>query len=311
MPDVHLTDEQLTEFRDGVLWNPVVVSHLRSCPICQTRLREIRMLRILLARPEQKRSDHPAAEDLAAYLEGQPGGMNLTKLEAHVAGCPQCFADLTAIREQFQPVPTPDDAPPEWVVVRAARAFHPPETRLNLGILLVHWLNRVGPFLRLIPPSGQRASLMLEAPPATMPEAPLEESGQELAFPSVLFKMSARAYRIERSFEPAESHRVEESEEAREESSKEVEPVDVTIGHLKVRITPQGRTRDQVTLTIVVTRSVDNAPAPGVQLSLEADQRTLATTTTGDNGVAEFPLPQGQATLVFQSPVRAELQISF
>ena len=304
MPNVHLTDEQLTEFRDGVLWNPVVVSHLRSCPICQTRLREIRLLRILLARPEQKRSDHPAAEDLAAYLEGQPGGMNLTKLEAHVAGCPQCFADLTAIREQLQPVSTPEEAPPEWVVARAARAFQPPETRLNLGILLVHWLNRLGPFLRLIPPPEPNL--------AQGPASALGSSGVAfLAFPSVLFKMSARAYRIERSFEPAESHRVEESEEAREESSKAVEPVDVTIGHFKVRITPQGRTRDQVTLTIVVTRSVDNAPAPGVQLSLEADQRTLATTTTGDNGVAEFPLPQGQATLVFQSPVRAELQISF
>jgi len=99
--------------------------------------------------------------------------------------------------------------------------------------------------------------------------------------------------------------------QVREEGSEEAEPVDVTIGQLNVRVTPQGRTRDQVKLTIAVTRSADNAPVPGVQLSLEGDEGPLATATTGDNGVTEFPLPQGQATLVFQSPVRAELQISF
>jgi len=324
MPDVHLTDEQLTQFRDGVLWNPVVAGHLHSCPECQNRLREARLLRVLLAQPEQKKSAHPSAEDLAYFLEGKPISMALTKLETHVAGCPQCFADLTAIREQFQPVATPEEAPPDWVVVRAARDFHPPETRLTLGTLLVQWLDRVGPLLRLIPPSGQgalgihvipppgqRAPGIIASPTAMMLDVSSEESEPGVAFPSALARMSDRAQSMKRIYEPAGSHGAEGLGQVREEGSEEAEPVDVTIGQLNVRVTPQGRTRDQVKLTIAVTRSADNAPVPGVQLSLEGDEGPLATATTGDNGVTEFPLPQGQATLVFQSPVRAELQISF
>ncbi len=311
MPDVHLTDEQLIQFRDGVLRNPVVAGHLRSCPTCQNRLREARLLRVLLARPEQKKSAHPGAEDLACFLEGGPIGMALTKLEAHVAGCPQCFADLDAIREQLRPGSSQEEGLPEWVIARAARNFHPPETRLNLGTLVVQWLGRIGPLIRLIPPSGQRVLGILESPSAMMLEALSEESGPEAAFSSVLSKVSFRASRIDRSFEPAVSNRAVEIVEAYEEGPKEVEPVDFTISHLKVRITPQGRTRDRVTLTVVVTRSVDNAPVSGVQLSLEIPQQPAAIATTGSEGKAEFPLPQGQVTLVFQSPVRAELQISF
>jgi hypothetical protein len=62
MPGVHFTDEQITQFRDGVLWNPVVAGHLRSCSVCQNRLRDARLLRALLARPEQKKSAHPIPE---------------------------------------------------------------------------------------------------------------------------------------------------------------------------------------------------------------------------------------------------------
>ena len=121
MPDVHLTDEQITQYRDGVLWNPVVASHLRSCVACQNRLREARLLRALLAHPEQKQSAHPSSEELAYFLEGRPVGMAVTKVEAHVAGCPQCFADLQAIRERLQPGSLQEERPPEWVGRDAGR----------------------------------------------------------------------------------------------------------------------------------------------------------------------------------------------
>jgi hypothetical protein len=310
MPDVHLTDEQLTQFRDGVLWNPVVVSHLQSCGECQNRLREARLLRVLLAQPEKQKSAHPSAEDLAAYLEGNQGGMPVTRLEAHVAGCPECFVSLTAIRDQFRPASTSEEVPPDWVVVRAARDFHPPETRLNLGTLFVHWLDRIGPLLRLIPPSGQRALGILESRLAMM-DVSSEESRPETALPSVLAKMSVRAYSIAQRCEPTESHGAEEFDEVRDEGPEEVGPIDFTIGYLNVRLTPQGRTRDQMGLALTVTRTSDNAPVPGVQLSLEGDEGPHASTTTGDDGIAKFSLPQGQARLVFLSPVSAELQISF
>lgn len=315
MPDVHFTDEQITQFRDGVLWNPVVASHLRSCPKCQNRLREARLLRVLLTQPEKRQSAHPSAEELAAYLERIQGGIAFTKLEAHVAGCPQCFADLTTIREQFQPVSTSEKVPPDWVVVRAAQDFHPPEARLNLGTLFVQWLNRVGPLLRLIPPSGQDALRAFNLQAFTVLESSMEGE-QGLVSPSIISKMSDRAHRIRRSFEPAVSDRegvgeLAYDELAREEKPEKVEPVLLTIGQFNVRVSPHGPTQDQVRLTISVARSVDSTPVSGVQLSLEGDEGPLATAVTGDNGITELQLPQGQARLVFQAPVRAELDISF
>jgi len=261
---------------------------------------------VLLARPEQKKSAHPIPEKLAYFLEGRPVGMAFTKIEAHVAGCPQCFADLQAIREQLQPGPMQEERPPEWVVARAVREFHPPEVGLNLGTLVVRWFDKIGPWLRLIPPpeSNLLSPSVFE----------LGISGATYsALPSVLSKMSIRALHLARSFEPAEPPRGEVFDMAHnvEPEPDEVEPITFTMGHLNVQITPQGHTRDHVTLTVVVTRTSDNTPVPAVQLSLEGEEETLETATTGDNGVAEFPLPQGQVTLVFQSPVRAELKISF
>jgi hypothetical protein len=258
------------------------------------------LLRVLLARPEPKTSDHPSAEDLANYLENRSGAMPLTKLEAHVAGCPLCFAGLSAIREYLQPGASQGETPPDWIVARAARNFHPPQAFLDLGTLLVRWLNRIGPSLRLISPSERGPSL-----------DPAFVIGAEPAIGAFEFPHRA-LFSIGISDElDNEEPVVGECPPMAAGKRSPVEPVSVTIGHLKVRITPQGRTREHVSLTVSVTRSTDNAPVSGVQFSLVGDEGSLAAVTSGDNGVAEFPLPQGQAKLVFQSPVRAELQISF
>jgi hypothetical protein len=306
MPGVHFTDEQITQFRDGVLWNPVVAGHLRSCSVCQNRLRDARLLRALLARPEQKKSAHPIPEELAYFLEGRPVGMAFTKIEAHVAGCPQCFADLQAIRDQLQPGSLQEERAPEWVVARAVREFHPPEARLNLGTLLVHWFDKLGPWLRLLPPQASH----LVPPPAV--EWGVGQADYS-ARPSVSSSMSTRARRLARSFEPAEPSGGEVFDVAHdaELTPHETEPITFTVGHLNVQIIPGGHARDRVTLTVAVTRTTDNTPVPAVQLSLEGDEGARATATTGDNGIAEVLLPQGQATLAFLSPVRAELKISF
>ena len=125
--------------------------------------------------------------------------------------------------------------------------------------------------------------------------------------------MSIRAQRLARSVEPAKPPQGAVFDVSREAKPvpDEVEPITFTIGHLHVQMIPRGHTRDQVTLTLAVTRTSDNTPVPAVQLSLQSDQGALATAATGENGIAEFQLPQGQATLAFITPVRAVLKISF
>ena len=311
MPDVHLTDGQLTQYRDGTLGNPVVAGHLSSCSVCQNRLRDARLLRALLASPEKKKSAHPSSEELAYFLEGRPVGMAFTKVEAHVARCPQCFADLQAIREQLQPGPLQEERPPEWVVARAVGSFQPPQTPFSLGTLVVERVRRFGLSLQLIPAAGEAGAFsgaayrslsvdFLASPRNAAPTAlervrlhddlDLSKVPEERSEPSKI-----RSLRDSRSIPP----------------EQEPEPVEVTVGDLCARITVRGRARDQVHMIIGITRRQDNSPVAGVQLSMETEAGPPVAATTDASGGALFSLTQGQGVLTFLFPVRAELKISF
>jgi len=311
MPDVHLTDEQITQYRDGVLWNPVVAGHLRSCSVCQNRLREARLLRALLARPEQKKSAHPSSEELAYFLEGRPVGMTVTKVEAHVAGCPQCFADLQAIREQFQPGPLQEERPPEWVVARAVGSFQPPQTPLSLGTLVVEWVRRFGLSLQLIPSAGEAGAFSGAAHRSLSVDF---LAGRRQPPPSALEGVRAYDDR-DTSIVPDEPSGPPKTYALRDSRSmppvRESESVEVTVGELCVRITVRGRDRGQVHMIIGITRRENNAPVSGIQLAMETETGSPVSATTDTSGAATFSLTQGEGTLTFLSPVRAELKISF
>jgi hypothetical protein len=91
----------------------------------------------------------------------------------------------------------------------------------------------------------------------------------------------------------------------------ESEPVAVELQDLRVTIRALGRAPERVRMAVGIIRQQDKAPVSGAQLVLKTEGAPDVTATTDAAGTAEFPLPQGQATLVFQSPVRAELQISY
>ncbi len=297
MPESHLTSDQLVAIRDGELRDWASLRHFQSCPECQARLRDARTLRVLLTRPESTPSSHPDPEDLAAYAEDPLLGGDIRSLEAHVAGCPQCFADLQAIREQLQPEPAQEEGLPEWVVAKAVRDFRRPEARLKLGTLLVQWFSKIGPWIQLIPPPEPRQVSEMRLLDAF-------ESRPRLS--DMIMRRQAEPLYEMASIEVPASEPQKEAEEP-----PEGEPVDIPIGYLNARVTPRGQSPGEVTLIVVVTRTSDSAPEAGAQLSLKGDEGTLSTATTDKNGVAEFPLPRGRATLIFQSPVLAELQISF
>jgi len=112
MPGPHLTPEQIAAIRDDELRDSAVVRHLRTCAECQARLRQARTLRVLLSRPETHTSPHLQPEELAAYASETLSDREARQLAAHLAACPQCFADLQAIREQLQPGPMQEERPP-------------------------------------------------------------------------------------------------------------------------------------------------------------------------------------------------------
>jgi hypothetical protein len=378
MPDVHLTDDQLTALRDGALWNPVVVSHLRSCSACQTRLREARLLRVLLARPEQRRSAHPKPEALAAYLEGQPASTNLPMLEAHVAGCVQCFADLRAIQTHMRPAVTPTESAPDWLITAATRQFEPPTAPLKLGSLIVEWLRGVGFSLELsligegpslsgedlacysfpaadsvqwMPRIAQASARMERIADASWPglrsmergavdlqslldelmrlreDLPaqqadelrnilaaspdlLEVLGEQTAELQARLRVALRSLRDASAALDALVARAKELR-ARESTTVESEPVMVNVADLRITIRVRGRAPAQVKMAVTVNRRQDDTSVPGVRLVLKTEGKADVTATADASGAAEIPLPQGQATLVFESPVHAELKISF
>ena len=314
MPDAHLTPDQITAIRDGELhdWEPV--RHLRSCPECHSRLREARALRVLLSRTESERSPHPGPEALAAYAEAMLTSRSVRELEAHVAACPQCFADLDGIRTHLRPEAGTEDAPPEWRIAAAARRFVPPRSPLNLGTLIVEWLHRIGLSLDLIPPTEEGLpsqnvafdSIVADLAPA-LPRVEIFSPRSRRLFTNYLAQSVPPTSEEEPEATEIPTGMAEGSAPAEEESI----PVEVTVGDLLGRITIRSRGRAHVMLLIAVTRQQDNTPVPGVRLSLEADEGTRAEATTDAAGMAEFLLPQGRATLAFLSPLRAELTITF
>lgn len=310
MPDAHLTPDQIAAIRDRELREWATVRHLQSCPECKSRLREARTLRVLLGRPESEPSSHPGPEALAAYAEATPPSRDVRGLEAHLAACPQCFADLDAIRAYLRPVASAEDAPPEWLIEAVARRFEPPPSPLNLGTLVVEWLHRFGLSLEFIPQSS--GGLFVA-------EAAFDSEASALRLPPIACPAPAsRMIPYDRNSLPRNPlERQGPPGQVPEPSRSAVAPSDVSAqaeiaaGDLLARITVRGRARDQLKLLVAVTRQEDDTPVAGVHLALNADGGTIAEVSTDTAGAAEFPLPQGRATLRFLSPIHAELTISF
>jgi hypothetical protein len=64
-------------------------------------------------------------------------------------------------------------------------------------------------------------------------------------------------------------------------------------------------------MAVTVNRREDNAPVAGVQLAIETETGPPVSATTDTSGEATLSLTQGEGTLIFLTPIRAELKISF
>ena len=378
MPEPHLTPEQIAAIRDDELRDSAVVRHLRTCAECQARLRQARTLRVLLSRPEAQTSPHPQPEELAAYASETLSDRDARRLAAHLAACPQCFADLEAVQTHMRPAATPAESAPDWLVAAAVRRFEPPTTPLKLGSLIVEWLRGVALSLELLPseggpdilgedseryparPAESAQWLPRIAQPSARREAIADASRPELrsmergaadleslldelmrlredlptqqadelrnilaASPDLAevlggqtaelqarLRVALRSLRDTSAALDALAARARELR-ARESTTVESEPVTVNVADLRITIRVRGRAPAQVKMAVTVNRRQDDTSVPGVRLVLKTEGKPDVTATADASGAAEFPLPQGQATLVFVSPVRAELKISF
>jgi hypothetical protein len=367
MSKSHLTAGQIVAVRDGEFRDQRIIEHLQSCLECQVGLRNARMLRVLLTQPASDRTLlHPEPEELTEYASETAPGRDYRRLEAHVAGCPPCFADLkAAIWAPTRSRLEMEEAPPDRFVAAAVERFQPPRTSLKIGGLAV-WLCEAGLSLRFTPRDSALAPLAdLAGPFATAqarPPSPRKEmmsrahrgagasqrerrttEKRRLEVDARLGKLMRLSERLQAQvgefgellkdspevlpaqerlqYELKTVHElfvqlhaaVERSREKREDTStpSEPQPVTVAVADLLATIRVSGRIADQVRLAVAVARSQDNAPLPGALLALAAEGRPPMSATTNASGLVEFPLPQGRATLSFQSPVRADLTITF
>ncbi len=286
----HLTPEQLAAARDGDLDAPEAISHLESCLDCQARLREARFLRILLARPESTATPHPDPEELAAYLDGRLSRRRLGRVEGHLAACAQCFADLEGIGSQVSGLTPAEETPPAWVVERAIRSLRPP-TPLNLGTLIVEWLDRLR--LRLVPPIEQTRlagpQYLFDLPrtaPSFLARSSMMSAAEEVGGGRP--EVSAPS--------PAPSQRLAPT------------PVIVHAGLLTLRIAVEERPTG-ITLTLHLTSTTDGSPVPGVELTLQREGASSEVATTDPGGLTELSLAEGRSTLSIRHPVQATLVI--
>ena len=95
-----------------------VVKHLRECDACREMLLALRsdkpgsLLDTIL--PEVSDEEHPSADSLGAYLDGDLSGPDKADLDEHLRTCALCrkaLADLRSFREELLQSPAQEYAP--------------------------------------------------------------------------------------------------------------------------------------------------------------------------------------------------------
>ena len=287
----HLTSEQILALRDGELDDPELASHVWACTECRARLREARILRLLLVRPEAIATSHLDPEDMAAFFDGTLSHSRIREVEGHLAGCPECFADLHGLH-RLDGASEAVEAPPAWIAV-AIDGFRPVQS-ISLGRLVVKLVDQLGFRLNLLPwPSPDRPGVTQDA--ASDSYGPVD-----FGFVSAL-AVSAPTPKYSWGADTA------------------TRSVEVPVGTLTLQINAVERSMGPM-LEIWVRQLPEKYPASGVELTLQPaqlemrfqpDQVAAHSATTGSDGRVEFVLPPGASTLIVRGPVHAELTIEF
>jgi anti-sigma factor RsiW len=182
--DEHLSAEWLEAYVRRALPATEVLAaddHLASCEACRARLSgdPAAALARLRTSLDSGRPDHPAHEELAAYVDGALGDVEKEILETHLEGCGPCAAEAGGLRDvraelrphhEYRPSPRP-------VAVAGAAPRWRPVLQIAAAVVLVALAAWYAAGLRRgVPPREARESI---AP--TAPVAGLTDGGRRIA----------------------------------------------------------------------------------------------------------------------------------
>ena len=152
MPVKHLTPKQWDAVDAGTP-DQETRDHLATCEECRAVVAESRALLVGLRRPghtqepgQQLATDHPAAEDLAAYGDGVLFGAGARSIEEHLEHCSDCRDDIIVMRDIATAGDLKETVSPEvrdQLLERLSRAGQP-ERVTSLGEWLVKASRKVG-----------------------------------------------------------------------------------------------------------------------------------------------------------------------
>ena len=145
MPLKHLTPTQWDAVDAGTP-DQETRDHLATCKECRAVVAESRALLVGLRRPGHTQepgqplaTDHPAAEDLAAYGDGVLFGAGARSIEEHLEHCSDCRDDIIVMRDIAAAGDLKETVSPEvrdQLLERLSRARQP-ERVTSLGGWLV------------------------------------------------------------------------------------------------------------------------------------------------------------------------------
>lgn len=301
--------------------------HLATCEECRAVVAESRALLVGLRRPGQTQesgqplaTDHPAAEDLAAYGEGILFDTAARSIEEHLEHCSDCRDDIIVMRDISAAGNLKETVSPEvrdQLVERLLRAGQL-ERVTSLGGWLVKASRKVGavfsPLASGTMPAADVVMASLRSAQSRQERSNAERSRLEAALGRAYKGVEQARMMMDRAAEMmrdlslqfeqtmAREHlAVEELIAARAEAEKVaatdlVGPLlELTAADVRLRIEARNQERPDVFTATVLTRAGD--PAPGVALELRSPDGEPTLRTTDAHGQASFFLERGESKL--------------
>ena len=125
-----------------------VVKHLRACDACRERLLALRSDKpgsvVDAILPEVSEDEHPSADSLGAYLDGDLSGPDRADLDEHLGTCGLCqkaVADLRAFREELVRLPAQEYAP-RGSTSGSSQGVHATSSLSQLALHFLAWFDR-------------------------------------------------------------------------------------------------------------------------------------------------------------------------
>ena len=113
----HFKPEELMGYFDGTLEERRVREHLITCVLCRSRLRDLALIRIIMAPPgEELPDEHLPPQTLARYVGDSLSKKQNKEVEEHMGRCRRCLCDLVSLKTAMN-MPLDLD-PPEDLVER-------------------------------------------------------------------------------------------------------------------------------------------------------------------------------------------------